>query len=91
MNARYDAAFAEFVDQRQADAFRQFLISAPSLFLICGQSMAIIEHIINFIEVRPPASGPREPGAPAQSLAETFNTLERELGVDYRAKVLTWS
>jgi hypothetical protein len=91
MNARYDAAFADFVERREADGFRQFLISAPDLFLICGQSMAIIEHIINFIDVRPPASGPREPGAPAQSLAETFNRLERELGVDYRAKVITWS
>jgi len=89
INARYDTAFADFVDQRQADNFRQFLISAPSLFLICGQSMAIMEHIINFIEVRP-TPNPREPGAHAQSLTEMLGELERELGVDFRVKLMTW-
>jgi len=89
INARYDTAFADFVDQRQADHFRQFLISAPSLFLICGQSMAIIEHIINFIETRP-APNPRQPGAQAQSLTEMLGELERELGVDFRVKLMTW-
>lgn len=89
INARYDAAFADFIELRQADHFRQFLISAPSLFLICGQSMAIIEHIINFIEVRP-APNPREPGAHAQTLTEMLGELERELGVDFRVKLMTW-
>lgn len=89
INNRYDAAFADFVDQRHADRFRQFLISAPSLFLICGQSMAIMEHIINFIDSRP-APPPREAGAPAQSMTEMFTELERELGVDFRVKLMTW-
>jgi len=89
INTRYDTAFADFVDQRQADHFRQFLISAPSLFLICGQSMAIIEHIINFIETRP-APSPRQPGAQGQSLTEMLGELERELGVDFRVKLMTW-
>jgi len=92
INARYDAAFADFVDLRQADRFRQFLINAPSLFLICGQSMAIIEHIINFIETHAPGGHVRErqPGAPAQDLAEMFNDLERELGVDLRMRLMMW-
>ena len=89
INVRYDAAFADFVEQRQADRFRQFLISAPSLFLICGQSMAIIEHIINFIAVRP-APNPREPGSAAQTMAEMLAELERELGVDFRVNLTTW-
>jgi hypothetical protein len=88
INARYDAAFTDFVEERQADRFRQFLINAPSLFLICGQSMAIAEHIINFIETRP-APGPRgqtiEP-----DLAEMFSDLERELGADFRVKLMPW-
>jgi len=89
INGRYDAAFADFIEQRQADRFRQFLMNAPSLFLICGQSVAIIEHIINFIEVRPPPNT-REVGAPVQSMAEMFIELERELGVDFRVKLMTW-
>ena len=89
INTRYDAAFADFVEQRQADRFRQFLISAPSLFLICGQSVAIIEHIINFVEAGPPASA-REPSAPDLDLTEMFADLERELGVDFRVRETAW-
>ena len=59
INTRYDVAFADFVNARQADQFRQFLISAPSLFLICGQSLAIIEQVINFADAGPHTS-PRE-------------------------------
>jgi hypothetical protein len=89
INARYDAAFADFVEARQADGFRQFLINAPSLFLICGQSMAIVEHIINFIETRPPPSL-RGSGGQEQDLTDLFVELERELGVDFRVKLEQW-
>jgi hypothetical protein len=89
INARYDAAFSDFVEQRQADRFRQFLISAPSLFLIGGQSMAIIEHIVNFIDTGR-TSNRREPGASAPSLAESFHELERELGMDFGVRLMTW-
>jgi hypothetical protein len=89
INARYDAAFADFVEQRQADRFRRFLISAPSLFLIGGQSMAILEHIVNFVDTgRSPSR--RESGATAPSLAEGFHELERELGVDFGVRLMTW-
>ncbi|HEX4180897.1 MAG TPA: hypothetical protein VHY32_08905 [Caulobacteraceae bacterium] len=87
INARYDAAFADFVGERQADRFRQFLINAPSLFMICGQSTAIVEHIINFIDSRP-APGPR--GGQETDLADLFAELERELGVDFRVKLRPW-
>ena len=89
INVRYDSAFADFVQERQADRFRQFLINAPSLFLICGQSMAIVEHIINFVETRPPPA-PRVGGAPEPDLAEMFAELERELGADFRVKPMQW-
>jgi hypothetical protein len=88
INARYDAAFTDFVEERQADRFRQFLINAPSLFLICGQSMAIAEHIINFIETRP-APSPRSQAA-EPDLVEMFSDLERELGADFRVKLMQW-
>jgi hypothetical protein len=87
INARYDAAFADFVDNGQADHFRQFLINAPSLFLICGQSMAIVEHIVTFAETCPTA---RARGGEAPDLVALFRDLERELGVDFRIKLQTW-
>ncbi|HEX4181693.1 MAG TPA: hypothetical protein VHY34_00345 [Caulobacteraceae bacterium] len=89
INDRYDAAFADFVGDSQADRFRQFLINAPSLFLICGQSMAIVEHIVNFVENRPPVS-PRGGGAADLSLSDLFGELERELGADFRVRLMTW-
>ena len=89
INTRYDTAFADFVEERQADRFRQFLISAPSLFLICGQSVAIIEHIINFAEAGPQTK-PREANAPDMDMTEMFADLERELGVDFRVRLMTW-
>jgi hypothetical protein len=89
INARYDAAFADFVDNGQADHFRQFLINAPSLFLICGQSMAIVEHIVSFAEACPTPSG-RGAGAEGAELVDMFRDLERELGVDFRVGLRTW-
>jgi hypothetical protein len=88
VNARYDAAFTAFVQQRHADQFRQFLINAPTLFLICGQSLAMVEHIVNFIETRP-TPGPRAGGVD-QDLGEGLLALERDLGADFRVKAATW-
>jgi hypothetical protein len=89
ITGRYDAAFADFVEQRQAEQFRQFLVSAPSLFLICGQSMAIMEHIVNFIEAGWGADR-RDPAAPPRHLAERFRELERELDVECRVRLMSW-
>jgi hypothetical protein len=88
INARYDAAFTDFVDNRHADSFRQFLINAPSLFLICGQSVAIVEHIANFVETRPPPGS--RGGATDPELGLVFAELERALGVDFQVKLKAW-
>jgi hypothetical protein len=51
--------------------------------------MAIVEHIINFVENRPAASL-RGSEAADLSLSDLFGELERELGVDFRVRLMTW-
>jgi hypothetical protein len=86
INGRYDAAFSDFVENGHADSFRRFLINAPSLFLICGQSMAMVEHIVSFADACPLTPG-RAPGAEALDLVVLIGELERELGADFRVRL----
>jgi hypothetical protein len=86
INGRYDAAFADFVENGHADSFRRFLVNAPSLFLVCGQSMAMVEHIVSFAETCPTGAG-RSSGAETLDLGALFGELERELGVAFRVRL----
>lgn len=52
--ALYTDAFRDLVDRGKANAFRQFLIEAPRLFVDLGYSMGTITHITSFWDHRFP-------------------------------------
>jgi hypothetical protein len=86
--ALYDSVFDNFVQERQAEKFRQFLIGAPDLFTSCGQSVAIVEHIINFFNHRTDAV--RESLFAASDFADMMSELETEMGFDFQARLKIW-
>ena len=85
---RYDGVFENFVQGGQVERFRQFLKAAPSLFMNCGQSIAIMEHIMNFFD-RKAASG-KTSALDSSNFAKTLAELEVELGLDFRVKLRIW-
>ena len=50
----YDSAYATLTEQKQPKAFRDFLLSAPHLFLELGDKMGTISHIVSFWRYRFP-------------------------------------
>jgi hypothetical protein len=86
--ARYDAVFADFVQGQQVDKFRAFLKLAPAMFASCGQSIAILEHIINFFDRKAKVL---KPGAVSSyDFARVLSDLEVELGLDFQVKLRIW-
>jgi hypothetical protein len=85
---RYDAVFLDFVRRREVDQFREFLMGASSLFLNCGQSVAVIEHTINFFESR--ADTGRGAAVATQEFAEMLIELQDELGLDFQVRRMIW-
>jgi hypothetical protein len=85
---RYDNVFLDFVRRREVDQFREFLMGASSLFLSCGQSVAIIEHTINFFDSRTDTG--RGAAVAAQEFAEMLAELQTELGFDFQVKRMVW-
>jgi hypothetical protein len=88
MIARYDAVFAEFVTGAQVDKFRAFLKMAPAMFLSCGQSIAILEHIINFFDRKSKVL--RQAQLSSYDFARVLADLEVELGLDFQVKLRIW-
>jgi hypothetical protein len=86
--ARYDNAYGHFVQDQEVEKFRLFLKSAPGLFMNCGQSVAIMEHIINFFEFR---TGRLLDGVMSSfDFAKMLTDLELELGLDFQVKLRIW-
>jgi hypothetical protein len=55
--AVYDEAYADLVSNQAPKTFRDFLLSAPHLFLELGEKMGAISHIVSFWRFRfPPKS-----------------------------------
>ncbi len=55
----YDASFADLVANQAPKAFRDFLLSAPYMFLELGEKLGAISHIVSFWRYRFPPNGPR--------------------------------
>ena len=53
---RYDAAYADFIDNGRPATFRQFLLEAPRLFGELAQKTGGISHMLTFWECRFPNS-----------------------------------
>jgi hypothetical protein len=54
----YDNSFADLVANQAPKAFRDFLLSAPYMFLDLGEKLGAISHIVSFWRYRFPPGGP---------------------------------
>ncbi|HEX7761389.1 MAG TPA: hypothetical protein VF459_17925 [Caulobacteraceae bacterium] len=72
----YDNAFASLL-QGQPQAFREFLLSAPSMFSDLGERLGAVNHIVSFWKFRFPFGRPAF--VTAEELAEIFMDFEDSL------------
>jgi len=62
--SNFDNAFGQVVANRSAKAFRNFLLSAPLMFLELGEQLGAISHIVSFWRYRFPKDSKRTVDAP---------------------------
>ena len=85
----YDSSFADLVAHQAPKAFRDFLLSAPYMFLELGEKLGAISHIVSFWRYRFPAGGPglidaEELSAIFQDFSSSLGDRLREEGVALR-------
>ena len=73
----YDFAFAS-LSEGKPTAFRDFLLSAPKMFLVIGEAVGIIKHIDSFWRFRFPPG--RTPVMEGDEALEIFQDFELTLG-----------
>jgi CRP-like cAMP-binding protein len=73
----YDAAYVDLANGR-ANAFRDFLLRAPAMFLIIGEAVGTIKHVESFWRFRFPKDTP--PLLEADEAFEVFHEFETTLG-----------
>lgn len=73
----YDDAFKS-LSEGKPTAFRDFLLSAPKMFLVIGEAVGIVKHIDSFWRFRFPAG--RTPTMDSDEAAEIFHDFELTLG-----------
>ncbi len=66
--AIYNDSFRDLVAHQSPKTFRDFLLSAPYMFLELGEKMGAISHIVSFWRYRFPAGGPKHIDAEALSI-----------------------
>ena len=66
----YDASFGELVDNQSPKTFRDFLLSAPYMFLEMGEKLGAVSHIVSFWHQRFPRG--QRPHIDAEELAAIF-------------------
>ncbi|HEV2652074.1 MAG TPA: hypothetical protein VGU69_12500 [Rhizomicrobium sp.] len=75
----YDAAYDDLVKNQAPATFRDFLLSAPHLFLELGDKMGAISHIVSFWRFRfPPKS---RLSVDAEELTNIFTDFSSSFGV----------
>jgi hypothetical protein len=75
--AIYDGAYAGLIERQDPKLFREFLLSAPKLFLDIGDKMGSMSHITSFWNYRFPAGAPK--GADAEELITMFRDFTKGL------------
>ena len=55
--AVYDSSFNDLVEHQTPKTFRDFLLSAPYMFLELGEKLGAISHIVSFWRYRFPPGG----------------------------------
>lgn len=73
----YNRAYVDLANGR-ANAFRDFLLRAPAMFLVIGESVGVIKHVESFWRFRFPSGAP--PLLEADEAFEVFSEFETTLG-----------
>lgn len=55
----YDEAYSALIDQGNPTGFRNFLLSAPDMFVQLGEQLGAMEHVVSFWAYRLPKGKPR--------------------------------
>jgi hypothetical protein len=76
----YDAAYDDLVQHQAPKTFREFLLSAPHLFLELGEKMGAISHIVSFWRYRFPKDTP--PMVDAEELTAIFQDFCSSFAAD---------
>jgi hypothetical protein len=79
--AVYDASFADLVARQAPKTFRDFLMSAPYMFLELGEKLGAISHIVSFWRYRFPR------GAAASIDAEELSAIFQDFSSSFGDKV----
>jgi hypothetical protein len=75
--AVYDASFSDLVENQSPRKFRDFLLSAPYMFLELGEKLGAISHIVSFWRYRfAPGSAPID----SEELAAIFQDFSSGFG-----------
>jgi len=74
----YDASFGDLVEHQSPKTFRDFLLSAPYMFLELGEKLGAISHIVSFWRYRFPMGGPAH--IDAEELAAIFQDFSCGFG-----------
>lgn len=74
----YDAAYDALVEREDPKTFREFLLSAPPLFLEMGEKMGAVSHITSFWHYRFPVGAPR--AADVDELTAIFRDFSSSVG-----------
>lgn len=75
----YDDAYEQLVAKNNPKAFREFLLTAPRMFLELGEKIGAISHIVSFWRYRFPKGSPAR--VDAEELAAIFQDFETSFGV----------
>jgi hypothetical protein len=82
--AVYDSSFADLVANQAPKNFRDFLLSAPYMFLELGEKLGAISHIVSFWRYRFAVGGPRH--IDAEELAAIFQDFSSGFGERLKAE-----
>ncbi len=85
----YDAAFKS-LSQGRPTAFRDFLLSAPAMFLVIGEAVGVLKHIDSFWRFRfPPGRVPMMEGDEALDVFQEFELTLSGIEAAQREDVFT--
>ena len=73
----YDDAYRELTENSKPLAFRDFLMNAPSMFLVLGEGIGVVAHIASFWRYRFPNPGDLQ--ASADEIADILQDFEASL------------
>jgi hypothetical protein len=75
----YDDAFEDLIGNGKPQAFREFLLRAPDMFISLGEKVGVISHIASFWRYRFPEGRP--PAAHVDEAIDIFQDFEGGLSV----------